>query len=156
MFDKLEKLILFLLSIIFPVMVVSIFLQIVMRYVFHSANSWAEELTRYALAWLTMLGASVAVRRGRHMNVDYFINKLPKPIFKVNTFITNILILAFFIVLIKYGFDLVSITHKQLSAAMSMPMSYAYLSIPSGGILMLLFTIESFLINRFNGKPKED
>ncbi len=156
LFDKLEKLILFLLSALFAVMVISIFLQIVLRYVFHSANPWAEELTRYSFVWLTMLGASVASRKRRHMNVDFFTNMMPKIALKINNVIASILTLSLFLVMIIYGANLASITHKQLSAALSMPMSYAYLAIPVGGFLMLLFTVESYFVKNINEAVKED
>jgi len=154
--DRVEKGILFALSIIFFVMVASIFSQIVMRFIFHNANSWSEELTRYTFVWLTLLGASVAVRRGRHMKVDFFIDMIPKNIAKAFKILTNILILGFFLVVIKYGIDLVGITYKQLSAGLEIPMAYAYLAIPVGGIFMLIFTIESYFIKDTNNNSVEE
>ncbi len=155
LFDKIEKVIMIALSIMFLVMVGAIFLQVVMRYVFNNANAWSEELARYTFVWLTLLGASVAVRKTSHMKVDYFINLMPRKLVKILYIFTNALLIAFFLVVIKYGFDLVAITFKQKSAGMGMPMAYPYLALPVGAILMLMFTIESYFIKNANNVGEE-
>lgn len=152
--DKLEKIILWLLALLFAVMVVSLFYQIVMRFLFESANAWSEELTRYSFIWMTMLGSSIATRRSRNMDVDFIVNRMPKPLRNVNTVFTKGLIIAFLLVLIVYGISLVGITFKQLSAGLRVPMAYIYAAVPTGGILMLIFTIE-VIINDIKSKVKE-
>jgi len=141
-FDKLERFILYILAALFAVMVISLFYQIIMRFIFQSANAWSEELTRYAFIWMSMLGSSVATRRSRNMDVDFIVNCMPKNLKIINKFVTRGLIIAFLLVLIVYGTNLVGITHKQLSAGIRIPMSYVYASVPVGAILILLFTVE--------------
>lgn len=152
--DKTEKIILVILAILFATMVISLFYQIIMRFVFENANSWSEELTRYSFIWMTMLGSSLATRRNRNMNVDFVVNKMPEPLRKINNVLTKTLILAFIMVIIIYGIGLVGMTHKQMSPGLKLPMSYMYSAIPTGGILMLIFTIEN-IINDFKNKVKE-
>ena len=153
--DKLEKIILAILALLFAVMVTSLFYQIVMRFVFESANPWSEELTRYSFIWMSMLGSSLATRRNRNMDVDFFVNMMPRPIKKINTFVTKGLIIAFILVIVIYGTSLVGMTHKQLSAGLLLPMSYMYAAIPTGGILMLIFTFETIFNDIKNSKVKE-
>ncbi|WP_313342295.1 TRAP transporter small permease [Sedimentibacter sp.] len=154
-FDKLEKFILGILSILFTVMVVALFYQIIMRFLFESANSWSEELTRYSFIWMSMLGSAIATRRSRHMNVDFLMNRMPKILKIINSIIIKSLIIAFLIVIIFYGISLVSITFKQLSPGLRVPMAYMYASVPIGGILMLLFTIEVIINDIKNKKIAE-
>ena len=153
--DKLEKIILGILAILFAVMVIAFFYQIVLRFLFESGNSWAEELTRYAFIWMSMLGSSVATRRSRNMDVDFVVKRLPKTIKIINSIITKGLIIAFLMVIIIYGFSLVSITFKQLSPGLRVPMAYMYAAIPVGGFLMLLFTIEIIINDIKNKNIKE-
>lgn len=155
LFDKVEKIILWLLALLFAVMVVSLFYQIIMRFLFKSANAWSEELTRYSFIWMTMLGSAVATRRSRNMDVDFIVNKMPKLLRSVNTVITKGLIIAFLLVIIAYGISLVGITFKQLSAGLRIPMAYIYAAVPTGGILILLFTIEIIISDIKNSKVKE-
>lgn len=153
--DKLEKIILGVLAILFSVMVISLFYQIIMRFILKSANAWSEELTRYSFIWLSMLGSAVATRRSRNMDVDFLVRRMPKLLRNINTVITKGLIIAFLMVIIVYGTVLVGMTHKQLSAGLQIPMSYIYASVPVGGLLILIFTIEVIIDDIINSKVKE-
>lgn len=143
--DKIEKGLLFFLSTAFAVMTVSIFYQILLRYIFKSANVWSEELTRYLFIWLTMVGSAVAYRKGRHMGVDYFVGLMSKKVKSINYVLSNVLVLSFLGTVFFYGIKLVTATHKQLSSGMRIPMSYIYLSIPVGCFFTLLFAFESYI-----------
>jgi TRAP-type transport system small permease protein len=58
-------------------MVIMVFGNVIMRYVFNSGILISEELSRYAFIWLTYLGAMVAMREGGHLGVDTLIKHLP-------------------------------------------------------------------------------
>jgi TRAP-type C4-dicarboxylate transport system permease small subunit len=45
-------------------------LQVVLRNVFSSALSWGDGLTRALVLWTGFVGASLAVRQGRYLNID--------------------------------------------------------------------------------------
>ena len=57
-------------------MVVMVFGNVIMRYVFNSGIPISEELSRYAFIWLTYIGAMIAMREGGHLGVDTLIKKL--------------------------------------------------------------------------------
>ena len=59
------------------VMVVLVFSNVVLRYVFNSGIAVSEELSRWLLVWLTFLGAIVALRRHAHLGVDTLVRALP-------------------------------------------------------------------------------
>ncbi|HCS11190.1 MAG TPA: TRAP transporter small permease [Clostridiales bacterium] len=153
--DNLEKFILVILALLFATMTIALFYQIIMRFVFQSANVWSEELTRFAFIWMSMLGVAVATRRSKNMDVDFIVNLMPKIMKLINSIFTKALIIGFLFVLIFYGIELVTITFKQLSPGMRLPMAYMYLSVPVGGILMLIFTIENIINDIKNRKIKE-
>lgn len=46
------------------VMLLSVLLQVVARYIFNSPPAWTEELARYAMIWAAMTGAAMAYYRG--------------------------------------------------------------------------------------------
>jgi len=58
-------------------MVVLVFSNVVLRYVFNSGIAISEELSRWLLVWLTFLGAIVALRRHAHLGVDTLVRALP-------------------------------------------------------------------------------
>ena len=59
------------------VMVVLVFGNVVLRYVFNSGIPISEELSRWLLVWLTFLGAIVALRQHAHLGVDTLVRALP-------------------------------------------------------------------------------
>jgi TRAP-type C4-dicarboxylate transport system permease small subunit len=58
-------------------MVVLVFSNVVLRYVFNSGIAVSEELSRWLLVWLTFLGAIVALRQHAHLGVDTLVRALP-------------------------------------------------------------------------------
>jgi TRAP-type C4-dicarboxylate transport system permease small subunit len=64
-------------AICLAVMVVLVFGNVVLRYVFNSGIATSEELSRWLLVWLTFLGATVALREHAHLGVDTLIRALP-------------------------------------------------------------------------------
>src|SRR4249920_1659211 len=58
-------------------MVVLVFTNVVMRYLFNSGIPTSEELSRWLLVWLTFLGAIVALRQHAHLGVDTLVRALP-------------------------------------------------------------------------------
>ena len=58
-------------------MVVLVFTNVVLRYIFNSGIATSEELSRWLLVWLTFLGAIVALREHAHLGVDSLIRALP-------------------------------------------------------------------------------
>jgi len=59
------------------VMVVLVFGNVVLRYVFNSGITISEELSRWLMVWLTFLGAIVALREHAHLGVDSLVRALP-------------------------------------------------------------------------------
>jgi TRAP-type transport system small permease protein len=64
-------------AICLAVMVVLVFGNVVLRYVFNSGITVSEELSRWLLVWLTFLGAIVALRQHAHLGVDTLVRMLP-------------------------------------------------------------------------------
>ena len=52
--------------------------NVVTRYVFHYPLAFTEELEINALVWLTLFGTSLAFKRGHHLRMLFFQDKLPK------------------------------------------------------------------------------
>jgi len=59
-------------------MVLMVFGNVVLRYVFNSGIVVSEELSRFFFVWLTFIGAIVAVRDGTHMGMDNVVRKLSR------------------------------------------------------------------------------
>ena len=118
-------------------MVVMVALQVLSRYVMQSPLSWTEEGARYCLIWITFIGASMAIRTRGHFSVELLIKKLPKKLIALGELILLFIMAIFAWILFFKGFSILSIVHYQMSPALNIPMSWVYLSIPTGSLLML-------------------
>jgi len=67
LFDNLDYLVLVFL---FTIMVGLAFLQIVLRIFFASGILWGDPLLRHLLLWVALLGAIMATKEGKHINID--------------------------------------------------------------------------------------
>ncbi len=68
---------------IFAAMTLITFIQVVLRYGFHSQIEGALEMTTVLFAWLILFGMSYAVKINSHLGVDALINLLPPKLFKI-------------------------------------------------------------------------
>src|SRR6201989_44398 len=75
-------------------MVVLVFTNVVLRYLFNSGIATSEELSRWLLVWLTFLCAIVALRQHAHLGVDTLIRALP-PLGKKICFVASYLLMLY-------------------------------------------------------------
>jgi len=146
--DAIEKTINISITLLLMLMTLVIFYQVVLRYVFQSANIWAEEFARYAFVWVVLLGSASAIRHFQHIRIDFAVTLFPKKAQAVIEVINYLLIAGFLIALIRYGYLITLRTGHQISAGMHLPISFMYLGIPISSAVMLLFTLE-ILLNKF-------
>ena len=97
---------------------------VVNRFIFKFSVSWTEELARFLMIWICMLGASIALKEGGHIGVTFFLMKLRKLKTTVIT-INYLLILIFVGTVTIWGFKLCISQSYQLSPSLrfSIPLS---------------------------------
>lgn len=116
----------------------AVFFQVISRFILKVPLSWTEELSRFALIWLTFIAASVSLRENGHFAVDVFSHKL-SPKGRTYYQIAILLIMLVYLSTLLYtGLQLIPIAHMQESAALDVHMSYVYLAIPCGAVLMII------------------
>jgi TRAP-type C4-dicarboxylate transport system permease small subunit len=122
-------------------MAVVVLLQVIFRYILNFPLFWTEELARYCLVWSSLLGSAVAVKRGQHIAVTIFVERLPPGLRRGLTILALISVAAILAVILWGGIQLVAITRAQISPALRISMSVPYLAVPVGAALMLLHTM---------------
>lgn len=63
-------------GVIFVLMLILVVTQVLVRYLLPFSIPWTEELARYSLMMMTFLGATVALRRGDHICVTTFVERM--------------------------------------------------------------------------------
>lgn len=58
------------------VMVLMVFGNVVLRYVFNSGIAVSEELSRWLFVWMTFIGAVVALKEHAHLGTDMLVSRL--------------------------------------------------------------------------------
>jgi TRAP-type C4-dicarboxylate transport system permease small subunit len=120
------------------VMTVIIILQVFMRYLFLFSLSWSEEVARYLMIWVSFLGASLALKYGFHIGVEFVINRIPEKMRGWINLTAKLGVLLFLIYFTIGGFRLSWAVRDQDSPALLFSMAYAYLSAPVGGFFMII------------------
>lgn len=100
--DRLEET---LIAALLGLMTLITFANVVTRYVFNSNILWALELTVFLFAWLVLLGASYAVKKGIHLGVDAIINMVSRPTRRILGLIAVAVCVVFSFLLLKGAWD---------------------------------------------------
>jgi TRAP-type C4-dicarboxylate transport system permease small subunit len=143
--DRIEKALDAVLVFMMIVMAGAVVLQVTSRYVFNNPTSWSEELARYLFVWITFLGAAVVIRKRRHVDVTVLTDRLPPSAAKVVYLVSDAAVLFMLGALTWAGAGLAVMAHRQLSAAMDLPMSLAYSAMPVGTGLMFVFLVATMI-----------
>jgi TRAP-type C4-dicarboxylate transport system permease small subunit len=143
--DRIEKALDAVLVFMMIVMAGAVVLQVTSRYVFNNPTSWSEELARYLFVWITFLGAAVVIRKRRHVDVTVLTDRLPPSAAKVVYLVSDAAVLFMLGALTWAGAGLAIMAHRQLSAAMDLPMSLAYSAMPVGTGLMFVFLVATMI-----------
>jgi TRAP-type C4-dicarboxylate transport system permease small subunit len=120
------------------VMSVVILVQVFLRYVVKSSLPWSEELARYLMVWIGLMGASLALQEGRHIEVTLLLDRVPRLARKVLTGIALLGVLGFLWLILQQGLVLANNIWMQRSPAMNLPMVVPYAAIPIGAVFMMI------------------
>lgn len=124
---------------------VVVFYGVLLRFVFHHANPYGEELARYLFLVCVFIGLSAGVGKGSHLGVTSFVNMMPKKVGYVVTIIQKLITIATYGIMtfLSIKFTQTALSLQQHSVALGVPMAamYALLIISFG-----LCTIRSIML----------
>ena len=128
----------------FLIFVAITFGQVVLRYGFGRPLTWSEEVSRYLFVWVVFVGAGVAARHNGHIALDFLVTRFPPGLRRSVALGMGALSLAMLLlVFVWYGWALTQVSIRQESPATGVPVGYATLAIPVGGLLTALNTIRA-------------
>ena len=132
------------LVIIMAVMVLNVLWQVFTRFVTGDPSSFTDELARYLMIWIGVLGAAYVSGRNLHVAIDILparSNERRKKVLK--TIVTLLVILFVFFAFVIGGSRLVYISYVlgQQSPALQLPLAIVYIIIPISGLLIIYYKI---------------
>lgn len=129
------------------------------RYVpFIPDPSWSEEIVLTCMAYMAVLSAALAIRRGAHIRMTAFDTYLPQKVIKSLDVLADIgvLVLAFVMIVVGWKY---AITIGAIGSYVSMPnlsRFWMYFPIPVAGVAMVIFQLEVLYIHIKAFWEKED
>ena len=118
-------------------MALMVFANVALRFLTDHSILWAEEASRYAMVWLTFVGAGPVLRYGGHIGIDTLEQAVPRfaPVIRGVIFA---LLAIFFCVMIVVGIRYSLLTWAQTTPVLQLPIGAVYLAMPLGFALMLV------------------
>ena len=143
-FNKVNKALEWFMIIIFALLVLDVLFQVFSRYMLGTSFTWTEEFARFALIWMTVLGAAYLNAKREHLSMDFLYQKFSKANQRKVSILIEVLIFLFaLIVMVIGGLNLVYTTlHlEQLSGTLRIPLGYVYAVMPFSGMLIMCFSV---------------
>lgn len=128
------------------VLVLDVLWGVFTRYAWGEQAKWSEELARFLLIWISLLGGAVAFGEKAHLGVDYFVGLMDPRARKLLTVFGQLVILFFAATIFIYGgYRVVVDNLGQTTAALQWKMGHIYLALPIAGVFIIFFTLEQLL-----------
>jgi TRAP-type C4-dicarboxylate transport system permease small subunit len=109
-------------------MVVMVFANVALRYLFDSGLSASEELARWLFVWMTFLGAALALREGGHMGADLVIDRLPRPLRRALQLFTLLSMAAITVLMLQGAWAQMVINRETVAPGTGAPVAWFYAS----------------------------
>ena len=149
--DKLNRVLEFILIMLLGVMVLNVSWQVFSRYVLANPSSFTDELARYLMIWLGVLGTAYVSGKRLHVAIDILHSQLSLSSQKtMQKVIFSIVILATFLIFIIGGSRLVYLSYLlgQKSAALQIPLYLVYVCVPLSGACIIFYKINDLISNK--------
>lgn len=125
-------------------LVICVVWQVLSRYVLNQPSTLTDELARFLMIWVGLLGAAYTVGAQRHLSIDLLAMSVSPRKQAVLSVIINLCIFLFAGgVIVSGGLKLIekTLTTAQVSAAMQIPMGYVYFILPLSGAVMMYYAL---------------
>lgn len=139
---KVDKILGWTLVVIMAVMVINVLWQVFSRYITGNPSSFTDELARYLMIWVGLLGAAYVSGRNMHVAIDVLPSRTNRKTQLILFRIVNVLIILFALfALVVGGIRLVYISYilGQHSPALNVPLALVYTVLPISGSLIIFY-----------------
>ena len=134
-----------LVALVMAVLVLDVSWQVFTRFILKDPSTWTDELATFLLIWVSLLGAAVALKRGAHLGMDYFVERMsPGRRLYVAVFAYLCTGLFSLCVMTIGGAALVvrKLQLQETSPALGLDLGYVYLALPISGFFLTIYSLE--------------
>lgn len=137
-------------------MFIVIIFEVIARHVLTRPAFWTEELARYTMFYMVLIGSAVATRQEQHPALTFVIKKFSARFRSLWTFIIDSLIFFVLIVVLVEGYKMAVEEWIGETAALRIPFFWVYLALPIGAFLMMVQIIAKYVFGRKVYESGED
>lgn len=121
------------------VLVIPVSLQIFSRYTsLIPSYIWTEEMARFCLVWLVMIGAMIGVRDRAHFDVDVWPELSPRGNAWLDI-VSSLAVLVFAAAFLWWGIEFTRFAWKRISELAELPLWLIHVAWPVTGVAWMLF-----------------
>lgn len=145
-YDMIYKVILFICKILLVLDIAITSMAVAGRYIsFIPDPSWSEEVVLTFMAYMAVLSAALAIRRGAHIRMTAFDNYLPKGLVKFLDILSDVAVLSLALVMIVIGWQYATGLGAKgfYTSIPKLSKFWMYFPVPLAGVAMLVFEIEA-------------
>lgn len=142
--ERLDSTLYWLLVGLMALMVLNVLWQVGSRFILRSPSSFTDELARFLLIWVSLLGASYVTGKKMHLAIDILPSKLEGNKQRNLNVLINVLVALFALFAMVWGgikLVYITLTLNQTSAALNVPLGYVYLVVPLSGLIIIYYSI---------------
>jgi len=126
------------------IMVIIIFYDVTMRYIFNNPTIWATELSQYSLAFITFIGLAELQKRRANINMDYFYAKFSPRVSLCVDVLNSLFVLIFSVIVTVEAYLLVTAAYRfnyESNSLLEVPLVIPYSLVLIGMFLLSLQSI---------------
>ncbi len=129
------------------IIAISVFSQVVARYIFEIALHWTEEVASVCMVWAVYTGASLCVRERFHIRILVAVQALPPRLSRFVIYIADFTWAIFCIFMLRVSLDYLAVMWKfpTISPSLGINQFYPQTILIIGYGLMLLRLIETYI-----------
>lgn len=131
---------------IFSVIIVTMFSQVVFRYLLNQSLYWSEEIVRYLFVWMVFIGGALVTREDGHIGIDYLFSVIPVHVTGILKLAASLVVVAVSIFFLITGIELMLRLQGSQSPALGLPINwFLYAALPASSIASAWYGIQNFI-----------
>ncbi|WP_316860602.1 TRAP transporter small permease [uncultured Cohaesibacter sp.] len=152
----LDQLLLSFCGVIIILLVAAVSWQVFSRYILNNPSTFTDEISRFMMIWLGLLGASFLFGKNGHLAITLLADSLSPKMYVALQIVIGILVIAFaYLAMINGGIALMGRTMFQISPALRIPMGYVYGILPLSALLICIYVVLNIIDLLFPQHPAE-
>tara|TARA_R110002012_G_scaffold34041_3_gene98855 strand:- start:350 stop:826 length:477 start_codon:yes stop_codon:yes gene_type:complete len=142
--DRVDNFLEWAMAFLLGIMVLDVFWGVITRYLLESQSSWTDELARFLLVWLSIMGAAYASGKKLHIAIDLLPKSLNQKQQNYLDLLIHLIVLLFTVAVFLVGgirYVYISFALGQTSPALQLPIGFVYMVLPISGAFILYYKL---------------